>query len=165
MFKLIRWTNVLITQTKVNSHSHMTSATNGREVREAIKIASFFWTLSKSGLKQPPLPLLILDTREVIFVLANFGQAWSNFCKGPKLKYLPHSWAKVPQNFWNLVIPPHLPPFNVQTKVKLEKNKTTWKLLDSGWTHPLFWIGSKRKHFVLDCFPESSNFWSHLKRG
>ena len=67
----------------------------------------FLLDIVKKGARPP----LILDIREVTFVSAHFGQPWGNFCKGPKIKYLPNIKAKVPQNFWVLVIPhpsPHL---------------------------------------------------------
>ena len=51
------------------------------------------------------------------------------FLKAQHLNIYPILREKMPQNFWNLVIPP---PFNAQKKVKLGENKTTSKLLDSG---------------------------------
>ena len=39
-------------------------------------------------------PPLILDTHEVTFVSAHFGQPWGNFCKGPKFEYLLNIQAK-----------------------------------------------------------------------
>ena len=62
----------------------------------------------------------------------------------------------MPQNFWNRVNPPSPPPFNVQKRVKIGENKTTSKLLDSGWTPPPFGQCPKERCFFSDGFPESS---------
>ena len=53
---------------------------------EAIKKRLSFGHYPKAALTPP----LILDIREVTFLLVHFEQPWGNFFIGPKLKYLPN---------------------------------------------------------------------------
>jgi hypothetical protein len=72
---------------------------------------------------------------------------WTTFFKVQNSNIYPIFRQKVPQNFWNLVIPPPLPPINVQKKVKLEENKTTSKLFGFWLTPPPFGQCPKERLF------------------
>ena len=96
----------------------------------------------------------ILDNPEVTFVKAHTSNIYPIFRQ------------EVPQNFWNLVIPP-LSPFNVQNKVKLGENKITSTLFIQGeLPPPPFGQCPKERRFFMASLCSLSKitiFW--LNRG
>jgi hypothetical protein len=84
-----------------------------------------------------------------------------NFLEVQNSNIYPIFRQKVPQNFWNMVIPPPSPPIFVQNNVKIGEKKLPQNFwIPVGPAPPPFWTMSERKtlFFLMYSLSEYRNY-------